>query len=189
MTTNTDKLAAQICRDVAELPDRNSPEDWPEAMLVTHDELQAIVTEALSAAGRVQQAGVAPAGFVLVPAKIDIDMQVAFCETWFSAIRCIDDPEMQDAWAAALAAAPSQSAVQPDHIADTSKLVSAVQPLSEAQRVPLDEWRVMKMAKDAGFNLEPTANMLYTVRGNAAQVINMVHAVEAAHGIVTKEGT
>ena len=56
MTTNTDKLAAQICRDVAELPDRNSPEDWPEAMLVTHDELQAIVTEALEAAGRVQQA-------------------------------------------------------------------------------------------------------------------------------------
>lgn len=86
----------------------------------------------------------------------------------------LDDPAI-NSWSNGLArAAPSQSAVQ---------------PLSEAQRVPLDEWRVMKMAKDAGFNLEPTANMLYTVRGNAAQVINLVHAVEAAHGIVTKEGT
>lgn len=75
----------------------------------------------------------------------------------------------------ALAAAPSPSAVQ---------------PLSEARRVHLDEWQVMAMAMKAGFNLEPTANMLYTVRGNAAQVINLVHAVEAAHGIVTpKEPT
>lgn len=40
-------LAEQICREVAELPDRNSPEDWPEAMLVTHDELRAIVLSAL----------------------------------------------------------------------------------------------------------------------------------------------
>lgn len=39
-------LAAAVCRAVAELPDRNSPADWPEAMLVTHDELQKIVTEA-----------------------------------------------------------------------------------------------------------------------------------------------
>ncbi|WP_295537900.1 ASCH/PUA domain-containing protein [uncultured Pseudacidovorax sp.] len=36
-------IGARICRAVAELPDRNSPEDWPEAMLVTHDELLAIV--------------------------------------------------------------------------------------------------------------------------------------------------
>ncbi len=36
-----------VLRDVAELPDRNSPEDWPEAMLVTGDELrQIIVTHA-----------------------------------------------------------------------------------------------------------------------------------------------
>lgn len=44
--TPVDALAAQICRDVAELPDRNSPEDWPEAMLVTHEELRTIVLEA-----------------------------------------------------------------------------------------------------------------------------------------------
>lgn len=42
-------IANEICQAVAELPDRNSPEDWPEAMLVTHDELQFIVTEAIAA--------------------------------------------------------------------------------------------------------------------------------------------
>jgi hypothetical protein len=42
------QVADRICRDVAELPDRNSPEDWPEAMLVTHDELQAIVRAAMA---------------------------------------------------------------------------------------------------------------------------------------------
>lgn len=42
--------AERICRDVAELPDRNSPKDWPEAMLVTHDELRAIVLDALGVA-------------------------------------------------------------------------------------------------------------------------------------------
>ena len=39
--------ANSICRAVAELPDRNSPEDWPEAMLVTHDELKDIILEAM----------------------------------------------------------------------------------------------------------------------------------------------
>lgn len=34
-----------ICRDVAELPDRTSPEDWPEAMLVTVGELHAIILD------------------------------------------------------------------------------------------------------------------------------------------------
>ncbi len=40
-------IATEICNAVAELPDRNSPEDWPEAMLVTHDELRLIVEQAL----------------------------------------------------------------------------------------------------------------------------------------------
>ena len=42
-------VADKIVRDVAELPDRDSPEDWPEAMLVTGDELRAIVLAALAA--------------------------------------------------------------------------------------------------------------------------------------------
>lgn len=36
-------LATAIIRDVAELPDRTSPEDQPEMMLVTAEELRAIL--------------------------------------------------------------------------------------------------------------------------------------------------
>ena len=32
-----------VLRDVAELPDRNSPAEWPEAMLVTAQELHQIL--------------------------------------------------------------------------------------------------------------------------------------------------
>lgn len=41
----------QIVRDVAELPDRSSPDNWPEAMLVTGNELRAILTQRLGVAG------------------------------------------------------------------------------------------------------------------------------------------
>jgi hypothetical protein len=46
----TDALADTIVREVAELPDRTSPADWPEAMLVTADELRSIVRAARGAA-------------------------------------------------------------------------------------------------------------------------------------------
>lgn len=39
-----------VIRDVAELPDRTSPEDWPEAMMVTADELRSILLARLSMA-------------------------------------------------------------------------------------------------------------------------------------------
>lgn len=48
-------IAAAVCQRVAELPDRNSPEDWPEAMLVTGQELIDVVTCEL------EQAQAAPA--------------------------------------------------------------------------------------------------------------------------------
>ena len=48
-------LVAKIVRDVAELPDRNSPEDWPEAMLVTGDELSDIVNRALAGQAQATQ--------------------------------------------------------------------------------------------------------------------------------------
>lgn len=50
---NADALRAAAdaaVQAVAELPDRTSPDDWPEAMLVTADELRAIVKQALVAA-------------------------------------------------------------------------------------------------------------------------------------------
>lgn len=40
-------LITEIVNAVAELPDRSSPDDWPEAMLVTMDELEAILADAL----------------------------------------------------------------------------------------------------------------------------------------------
>lgn len=43
------KLIEQIVLDVAKLPDRNSPDNWPEAMLVTGDELSSILEHRLSA--------------------------------------------------------------------------------------------------------------------------------------------
>lgn len=38
-----------IIREVSELPDRSSPEDWPDALLVTPDELKNILSEYLIA--------------------------------------------------------------------------------------------------------------------------------------------
>ncbi len=40
-------LIDSACREVAELPNRTSPDDWPEAMLVTADELAAILSALL----------------------------------------------------------------------------------------------------------------------------------------------
>lgn len=50
----------------------------------------------------------------MVPATMTLDMSVAFAETWFSKVRCIDDAEMQDAYAAMLAAAPTPPASAQD---------------------------------------------------------------------------
>lgn len=40
-------LPDKIVQRVAELPNRTSPDDWPEAMLVTSDELRDIVAALL----------------------------------------------------------------------------------------------------------------------------------------------
>jgi uncharacterized coiled-coil protein SlyX len=39
----SDRFIGEVIQNVAELPDRNSPDDWPEAMLVTSEELKAIL--------------------------------------------------------------------------------------------------------------------------------------------------
>ena len=48
MTKSSTDIANAVCRAVAELVDRSSPEDWPEAMLVTADELHSITLDALA---------------------------------------------------------------------------------------------------------------------------------------------
>lgn len=47
LEAQAEALAQQVVQDVAELPDRTSPDDWPEAMLVTSEELRSIVSAAL----------------------------------------------------------------------------------------------------------------------------------------------
>lgn len=42
-----DDLIERIVKRVAELPDRSSPDDWPEAMLVTAHELDFILRDEL----------------------------------------------------------------------------------------------------------------------------------------------
>ena len=85
-----------VLRDVAELPDRNSPEDWPEAMLVTGDELrQIIVTHAPAEPvnARLLDVAVWPAGYcrdpngkMSIPAGEEEDFNfgydVGFQEAW-----------------------------------------------------------------------------------------------------------
>jgi hypothetical protein len=39
------QIADLIVRDVCELPDRTSPDDWPEALLVTSEELHTLIVE------------------------------------------------------------------------------------------------------------------------------------------------
>ena len=51
--------------------------------------------------------GEAPEGSKLMPIEPTDDMIVAFAEQWYSKVRCIDDCEMDDCYAAMIAAAPA----------------------------------------------------------------------------------
>ncbi|MFA9283732.1 hypothetical protein ACCQ08_03035, partial [Comamonas sp. SY3] len=64
-------MADQICQRVAELPDRDSPADWPEAMLVTPDELRNIILDAINDAAQAVEAQAAPAAVAVTDAQID----------------------------------------------------------------------------------------------------------------------
>jgi len=47
-----------------------------------------------------------PDGYVLVPVELTHEMYCAFVEQWFTKVRAIDDTEMEDCYAALLAARP-----------------------------------------------------------------------------------
>lgn len=53
-----------------------------------------------------------PAGWALVPVKLADEMVIAFAEKWYAKRQAIDDPDMDDAYAALLAAAPQPPAVK-----------------------------------------------------------------------------
>lgn len=48
LTRCPDEIAVHVAQRVAELPNRTSPDDWPEAMIVTSAELQFIVTDVIN---------------------------------------------------------------------------------------------------------------------------------------------
>lgn len=68
MNKHIEDLAAAICRAVAELPDRDSPAHWPEAMLVTHAELRQIVIDAMGSASPT-----IPPGYVSADQTMTVD--------------------------------------------------------------------------------------------------------------------
>lgn len=82
----------------------------------------------------------AGAGGVVVPREPTEDMQIAFCEAWFSKRRAIDDPEMQDAYAAMIAAAPKASEAVGGTTADDLRLYGTAY---EIDGVRIDPRRIL----------------------------------------------
>jgi hypothetical protein len=92
--TDLDKMAREL------LPDHmaGGAGDYPPCSAVLSVEVaREVIRAALLSA---------PPGYALVPVTMPVEMEVAFCEQWFSKRRAIDDPCMQDCWSASLAAAP-----------------------------------------------------------------------------------
>lgn len=84
-------IADRVCLRVCELPDRTSPDDWPEALLVTSNELHAIVREEVAAwlarPETVQRMADALARFDGGPcAREDIEAYAEYCEQARAAI-------------------------------------------------------------------------------------------------------
>jgi hypothetical protein len=50
------QISQSVTQDVCDLPDRTSPEDWPEACLVTGKELDRIVRQAIEGSALIAQA-------------------------------------------------------------------------------------------------------------------------------------
>lgn len=111
-------IANQVCQSVAELPDRDSPPDWPQAMLVTSDELRNIVLNAINdAAPQAQPADALDVAFeavrkrfcklprysFLLDGKGNVRRVPSFTGNWveFEAAHTLFDPQSVDAAMAA----------------------------------------------------------------------------------------
>lgn len=108
----TAEQAAQELRNIADWLNAQirlsfCPENGPSPATAHDHEMEQAVSALIQIADRLSgMAAAAPDGWKLVPLKSTLDMDIAFCEAWFSKRRCIDDPEMDDAYAALIAAAP-----------------------------------------------------------------------------------
>ena len=125
-------IAAAVCQRVAELPDRNSPEDWPEAMLVTGQELIDVVTcelEQAQAAPALEApaAPAVPAGFALVP--IEPTQQMLDAGRWSGAgsVSIQEEWARKEVWNRMLATiTPPPAAYADDLVALVTELVQAL---------------------------------------------------------------
>jgi hypothetical protein len=73
------------------------------------------------------------------------------------------------------------------HFSQNRHVNEAITTIKQARSAPVQEplstETIMQMARDVGLDLEPTRNMLVEVRGQHAQLLNLVRAVESAHRI------
>jgi hypothetical protein len=109
--TNSDSWNCKYCRKTETCEALKDPRNFgapsashaPNATLAASRDAESATSGATSAA-KVE----VPAGWQLVPVKPTDDMVVAFAEAWYSERRCYDDPQMDDCYAAMLAAAPAK---------------------------------------------------------------------------------
>ncbi len=136
-----------VLRDVAELPDRNSPEDWPEAMLVTGDELRQII---------VTHAPAEPVNARLLAAL----KRLSFCAQTTGGVAGRDDELCSaiEASAKAIAEAEAQQDV-PDEAWDDIKLAEMI--MSDcgfsSRYAPLKERIAKRIAKHVAAKTNPQA--------------------------------
>jgi hypothetical protein len=94
-TISATDIAGNIIKRVAELPDRSSPDYWPDAMLVTADELKFILLSEFSEHSMMSNPGViadAQAAIAISDgvAKLKADLQTAFSSGIEHAAKLID---------------------------------------------------------------------------------------------------
>lgn len=189
-------VAASVCRTVAELPDRNSPEDWPEAMLVTHDELSQIVLDAIAEWTDIsaQPMGVPP-GMALVPI-VPADEMLLAANEWdrnaghLSPVHKGYKSKARGIYDAMVAAAPQPPA---DHSPEAGKMMPAGSALPLAVGVEPEEpyngdgWELLAMALAAeehddihrliwegGPVPEPWGEVWQKYEGDAKRMIDLV---------------
>ena len=110
-----------------------------------------------------------PTGWKLVPVKHTLDMSIAFAETWYSERRCIDDPDMQDAWQSMIDAAPEAPA-QPPAATDEPQLNGDAQLAHQQCRA------VAHLARSVANAYDVRASMV----ANDAQLANLIGETSAA---------
>ena len=75
------------------------------------------------------------------------------------------------------------SAEEAAALPEGTQLYTHPAPSAESSKAALSDDDIRRCAEAAGFNLTPTANLLYTVRGNHAQLVNFARAILARAGI------